>query len=317
MSKLVLAVPSKGRLKEQCEAYFAEAGMKIRQTGGDRGYAAELIGVEGVELRLMSASEIARGVLNGDIHLGVTGEDLLREATADLDARVHLLKKLGFGFARLIVAAPASWIDVETMADLDEVGAIHQERTGSRMRVATKYMRLAREFFASKGVGHYRIVESAGATEGAPASGTAELIVDITTTGATLAANGLKIISDGEMLASQAVLGASRAADWTPEAKQALRAMLDYVEARQRAKGLKTLRFAPDLSDKALAKAIKAHGLTKNGPGEAFCPQGAVTAAAQEISMAGGGSVSVYDPEFVFEAENPVYRGFEDWMSQS
>ncbi len=315
--KLILAVPSKGRLKEQCETYFREAGMIIRQTGGSRGYAAELNGVDGVELRLMSASEIAKGVIGGDIHLGVTGEDLLRETAADLDKKVRILKPLGFGFARLIVAAPASWIDVETMADLDEVGSVHQERTGRRMRVATKYMRLAREFFAAKGVGHYRIVESAGATEGAPASGAADLIVDITTTGATLSANGLKIVSDGEILASQAVLGASRNANWTDQTRQALRAMLDYIEARQRAKGLKTLQFGDGVSEKVLAKISKRHGLIQSGAGQAFCPSGSVTAAAQEISRSGGGSVSVYDPEFVFEAENPVYEGFETWLSQS
>ena len=312
MSKLIVALPSKGRLKEQCENYLSEAGLQLKQVGGDRGYAAELRGIDGVEIRLLSASEIARNLISGDVHLGVTGEDLLRETASDLDSVVHILKPLGFGFARLIVAAPQSWIDVASMADLDAVGAIHQEKTGRRMRVATKYMRLAREFFAAKGVGHYRIVESAGATEGAPASGSAELIVDITTTGATLAANGLKIISDGEILASQAVLGAGLRASWTDETRETLRTLLDYIEARQRAKGLKTLRFAGDVGTKAMTSIAQAHELVVESQGVAFCPTKQATAAARAIAAAGGGRVGVYDPEFVFEANNPVFEAFAE-----
>ena len=310
MSKLILAIPSKGRLKEQCESYLSESGLKLKQVGGDRGYAAELHGIEGVEISLLSGSEIARNVISGDVHLGVTGEDLLRETAPDLDSVVHILKPLGFGFARLIVAAPQSWIDVNSMADLDAVGAIHQERTGRRMRVATKYMRLAREFFATKGVGHYRIVESAGATEGAPASGSAELIVDITTSGATLAANGLKIIADGQILASQAVLGASMRADWSDEVRETLRTLLDYIEARQRAKALKTLRFAGAVGTKTMNAIATAHELHIESQGVAFCPNGQATSAARAIAAAGGGRVGVYDPEFVFEAENPVFERF-------
>ena len=311
MSKLIMAIPSKGRLKEQCEDFLREAGLKVKQVGGDRGYAAELKGVDGVELRLMSAGEIARSLISGDIHLGVTGEDLLRENTSDLESSVHVLKPLGFGFARLIVAAPASWIDVDAMKDLDDVGALHQEKTGRRMRVATKYLRLAREFFAAKGVGHYRIVESAGATEGAPASGAAELIVDITTTGRTLAANGLKIIKDGEILASQAVLGASISAAWSSETTEILRTLLDYIEARQRAKNLKTLRFAGSVSQKGLESLVKEHELILESEGVVFCAADRAIAAARAIAEAGGGRVGVYDPEFVFTVDNPVYEGFE------
>ncbi len=311
MSKLVMAIPSKGRLKEQTDAYLAGAGFKLKQTGGDRGYAAELKGVEGVEMRLMSASEIARGVINGDIHIGVTGEDLLRETAPKMESVVHLLKPLGFGFARLIVAAPQSWIDVETMSDLDEVGAIHQEQTGRRMRVATKYMRLARQFFSQTGVGHYRIVESAGATEGAPASGSAELIVDITTTGATLAANGLKIISDGEILASQAQLAASLKADWSEEAKSTLRVLLDSIEARKRAESCVSLRYNPSLSAAAAKKsAAGVNSANFVAPGEVLCTESDLQTLARGLCEVGGSPVGVYRPEYIFEAHNPVFEEF-------
>ena len=152
------------------------------------------------------------------MHLGVTGEDLVRESIPDADRRVLLIEPLGFGSANVVVAVPQAWIDVRTMADLDDVTTGFRAQHNRRMRVATKYINLTRAFFASHGVVDYRIVESAGATEGAPAVGTAEMIVDITTTGATLAANGLKVLDDGVILRSQANLVASRDADWSAEA---------------------------------------------------------------------------------------------------
>ena len=169
---------------------------------------------------LLSASEIASSLISGDVHLGVTGEDLLREQAPELAGRIHLIKPLGFGFANVVVAVPQYWIDVSTMADLDDVCAAFAQKHRRRLRVATKYVQLTRSFFAHMGISDYRIVESAGATEGAPAAGTAEAIVDITTTGATLAANGLKILEDGTILESQAQLAASLTADWN-EAKRA------------------------------------------------------------------------------------------------
>src|SRR4030088_2483526 len=134
---------------------------------------------------------------------GVNGEDLVRESIADADKRVALIDSLGFGSANVVVAVPKAWIDVRTMADLDDVTTGFRAQHNRRMRVATKYINLTRTFFAAHGVVDYRIVESGGATEGAPAVGTAEMIVDITTTGATLAANGLKVLDDRVILRSQ------------------------------------------------------------------------------------------------------------------
>lgn len=222
MTTLKLAIPSKGRLKEQAEEFFAKAGFRIEALGGSRGYFARIANLPDVEVRLLSASEIASGVIAGDVHVGVSGEDLLREQAGDLDRVVHLLSPLGFGRADLVVAAPKSWLDVETMADLDDVAARMEASTGRKMRVATKYVRSTRRFFTAEGVGHYRIVESAGATEGAPAAGVAELVVDITTTGATLESNGLKVLRDGVILRSQAQLAASLGAEWSPSALASL-----------------------------------------------------------------------------------------------
>jgi ATP phosphoribosyltransferase len=156
---------------------------------------------------------------------------VLRENARDFDAQVRLVAPLGFGRADLVVAAPARWADVTTMADLAEVAAEYRARQGRRLRVATKYVRSAARFFAAHGVADHRVVESLGATEGAPAAGVAEVIVDITTTGATLAANGLKILADGLILKSQAQLAASRNARWDSAALDAAKPLLAAVAA--------------------------------------------------------------------------------------
>jgi len=211
MTTLTLALPSKGRLMETTAECLGRAGFSIERLGADRGYRGVLKGIEGVEVAFLSASEIAQNLRDGKVDLGVTGQDLLHEKIPPDNCATKLLVKLGFGPADVVVAVPECWLDVATMADLDEIAESFYERHGRRLRVATKYHNITRRFFAEKGVTGYRIVESLGATEGAPAAGIAEIIVDITTTGSTLAANSLKILDDGVILKSTAVL-AGRAA---------------------------------------------------------------------------------------------------------
>ena len=213
----VLAVPSKGRLQEAAHAFFARAGLELVQGRGARDYRGAIAGLPGVEVAYVSSAEIVGQLAAGAAHFGVAGEDLVREKVPDAESRLELLSPLGFGHANVVVAAPKAWIDVRTMADLDDVASAYRAKRGERMRVATKYVNLTRRFFAEHGIADYRIVESLGATEGAPASGAAELIVDITTTGATLEANALKILDDGTMLRSQATLIASLTAPWGAE----------------------------------------------------------------------------------------------------
>ena len=229
---LTLALPSKGRLKEACDAWFSSSALVLEQTAGARGYRAVFKGLPGVEVMLLSASEIAASLLAGDVHMGVTGEDLLREAAPELENRMALVCPMGFGFADVVVAVSQAWIDVWTMADLDDVCAAYAARHHRRLRVATKYAELTRSFFAHNGIADYRIVPSSGATEGAPAVGTAEVIVDITTSGSTLKANGLKILDDGVILKSQAQLAASLTADWSADTKAACQALLLKLDAK-------------------------------------------------------------------------------------
>ncbi len=226
--KLILGVPSKGRLMDETAAAFAEVGLTLRKTGNERGYRGEIAELPGVDVAFISASEIAWNLKTGRVHLGVTGEDLVSEQMSDAATRVMVLKKLGFGRADVVVAVPDCWIDVHTMADLSEIAQPFRRAHGRWYRVATKYLNLTRRFFAARGLANYRIVESLGATEGTPAAGTAELIVDITTTGTTLAANGLRILDDGLILRSEACLIASNTAEWSPAAQTAL----DEIKAR-------------------------------------------------------------------------------------
>lgn len=214
-AKLTIAVPSKGRLKDQASELFERSGLALRKTGHERGYRGALEGLDGVEVIYVSAAEIVHQLKSGRVHMGVTGEDLIRETLADVDGTVEFLRPLGFGRADVVVAVPDCWIDVDRMADLEDVAAQFARTHGRRLRVATKYMSLTRRFFAMHGVTGYRIVESVGATEATPAAGTSELIVDITTTGTTLRANHLKVLEDGLILKSQAHLFASRGAKWS------------------------------------------------------------------------------------------------------
>ncbi|NMG37696.1 ATP phosphoribosyltransferase [Chelativorans sp. ZYF759] len=208
---LTLALPSKGRLKEAALERLAGAGLEIEQPGDDRRYRAVVKGRDDIEVALLSAGEIARELGQGKVDLGITGEDLLQESLADMDDRIEIAARLGFGRADVVVAVPACWLDVDTMGDLDDVAADFRQRHGRRLRIATKYWRLTQRFFSAQhGIQVYRIVESLGATEGAPAAGSADVVVDITTTGSTLTANHLKVLSDGVILRSEACLAVSR-----------------------------------------------------------------------------------------------------------
>ncbi len=208
---ITIGLPSKGRMKDDASAIFEKAGMKIVAVGNDRSYRGRVEGFEDVEIAFLSASEISREIGNGTVDFGVTGEDLVREGLADADARVEICARLGFGRADVVVAVPDIWLDVETMADLGDVAAEFRARHGRRLAIATKYWRLTQQHFSgSHGIQLYRIVESLGATEGAPAAGQADIIVDITSTGSTLVANHLKVLSDGVILRSQACLVRAR-----------------------------------------------------------------------------------------------------------
>lgn len=314
-SKLVIAVPSKGRLQENTAKFFSRAGLDVVQGRGARDYRGSLKQMPGVEIAFLSASEIVQQLASGNVHLGVTGEDLVRESIADADARLELLTPLGFGYANVVVAVPKAWIDVRTMADLEDVAAAYRARRGGqRMRVATKYINLTRRYFAANGVSDYRIVESLGATEGAPAAGQAELIVDITTTGATLEANALKILDDGVMLRSEANLFAAVNANWNDEARTAARALLTRIAAEEDARTSREVRaYIPNKPRRTIREAEEQFGARPiyGIDGEIarlICPAGKVADLAEWLIARGAQHVSVSALDYIFSAENPLFE---------
>ena len=313
MTRLTIAIPSKGRLKDACEAWLAASGFTLRQVGGGRGYTAHLDGLPQADVMLLSAREIAEGLISGALHVGVTGEDLLHDLSADVARDVHVLRRLGFGGADVVVAVPAAWLDVDTMADLEAAGAQFRQRHGRRMRVATKYMRLTRRFFAARSVGEYRLVESAGATEAAPAAGTAEVIVDITSTGATLKANGLKVLSDGVILKSQAAFTGSRNATWDDESLSVLARMLAGLEASAGAKAMVRLEASAPIPEEIAIEL----GLTPMASGTALCPAKTASDKAAELTRRGLGTVVITTVNQVFGGQDVVFEGFVKSLSQT
>ena len=312
---LILAVPAKGRLQENAEAFFGRAGLPLIKPRGARDYRGAVAGLDGIEVAYLSASEITSQLAQGAVHLGVTGEDLVREQMPDADKRVVLIEALGFGHANVAVAVPQAWIDVRTMADVDDVATAFRHTHGRKMRVATKYINLTRDFFSRHGVIDYRIVESAGATEGAPAAGTAELIVDITTTGTTLVANALKIVEDGTILRSQANLVAARGAEWGGPQRELARVILDRIAAQARARAFREVRarFAgcdTKLVDEAREKfAIETPfgGPTSSGMLTLHCPPTQVYPLTGFLRERGAEAVSVAELDYVFSKDNPLY----------
>ena len=311
---LVLAVPSKGRLQDNATAFFARAGLRLTQGRGARDYRGTLEGIDGVEVAFVSASEIVGLLAAGHAHLGITGEDLVRETVDNADEALTLLTPLGFGQANVVVAVPQAWIDVRTMSDLEDVAAAFYTRRRERMRVATKYVNLTRRFFAESHVTDYRIVESLGATEGAPAAGQAELIVDITTTGATLAANALKVLDDGVILRSEANLVAALRATWDDAARERARQLLARIAAEEAARLTRdvTALFAqrrPGVAEQAAA-LFDASLRSETPPGclTFTCLKDKVAPLADWLVAQGAAHVTVAALDYVFTPANPLYE---------
>jgi ATP phosphoribosyltransferase len=309
---LILAVPSKGRLHEK---FFARSGLELVKPRGAREYRGAIKSFDDIEIAYLSAAEITTQLAQGAVHLGITGEDLIREMIPQPDERIVFITGMGFGYANVVVAVPQAWIDVRSMADLDDVATAFRHRNNRKMRLATKYANLTRDFFAEHGIVDYRIVESSGATEGAPAAGTAEMIVDITTTGTTLAANGLKVVDDGTILRSQANLVAARGAAWDEAKRETVRLLLDRIAAQKRADAFREVRtrFA-GMNDALLAAAREKFGVvspfggpTSSGMLTLHCPPEHVHALASFLREKGAEAVSVGPLDYVYARDNPLY----------
>ena len=216
-TKLKIAFPSKGRLRKDLEKLLRFKKIEFVEEGNERNYMAKLANQNDILIYFMGAKEIVTQLDEGNIHMGITGDDLVQEKIGDFEAKVTAELTLDFGKADLVVAVPKIWLDVTTMADLDEISHVKRMNTSKRLKVATKYINLTNQFFSKCGVTDYRTVGSSGSTESAPFNGIADIIVDITSTGETLKANNLRILDDGLILKSSANIFKSKTIEWTKD----------------------------------------------------------------------------------------------------
>lgn len=328
---LILALPSKGRLHDLAVEFLDDCGFGVRKSGDGREYVAKLSGIEGVSIIYFRPDEIPARIELGDAHVGLTGEDLYREYGESHHASHLLIPDLGFGGARLVVGVPQSWIDVSTIDDLDEAAMLFHQRHGRSLRVATKFGRLTRAFFAEHGIVEYTLVESAGATEGAPAAGVADLIVDLTSTGATMAQNHLKEIEGGTVIASHCcMIACAKERAWTRARLGALEHVVEQIEARGRARNTLVLRFS--IPHETAAQTLRTlglkhgctpttvrtqdEGLATRDHVVALCHPSKVHAAVNFLRHAGAGQTIVDRSEFLYQGGSAAIAAFQDVLKR-
>ena len=198
-----IGIPSKGRLKKDVKEIFRKNNLYLFSERGERDLFAFIKRYKDIKIIYLHAREIIERLADGTLDIGFSGYDLFKESSVNIQKKIIVNKKYKFGFADLVLAIPTKWIDVETIADLEEISFAFKDKKNKRLRVATKYPNLTREFLFSKGVTQFKLVNSLGATEAYPFTGSSEIISDITSTGETLKANNLRILTDGKILRSQ------------------------------------------------------------------------------------------------------------------
>ena len=310
---LTLGLPSKGRLKESTENYFRKIGLPIVGSSGVRDYTGKLSGIDNVQIYFLQASEIAHRLGDGSIDLGITGYDLIAEN--NIIQATHIFKKLDFGYADLVFAVPESWIDVQSLNDLDDVMFFFRQKHNMRFRIATKYINLTTQFLRNHKITNYRIIGSQGATEGAIAAGSAEAIVDITSSGATLRDNHLKIMPQGLILQSQAVLSACLRADFTREKLDIIRRILDFIHAYDTANNYKIIHgaFSPSMKDDILNCMInyKSQDIQFTDSGfSLLIDNHKLYRFCEALRATGVHLITVSDCNHIFQANNTAYDDF-------
>lgn len=311
---LTLGLPSKGRLKEATERYLRNIGIAVITTGGGRDYSGSLANIDGVQINFLQASEIAHRLGDGSLDLGVTGYDLLAEK--DILSSVHIFKKFDFGHASLVFAVPESWIDVQSISDLDDVMFFFRQKHQMRFRIATKYINLTTKFLREHRITNYRIIESQGATEGTPAAGVAEAVVDITSSGETLRDNHLKIIPQGGViLESQAVLASTLKRPLESSALEVLRRILDFIHAYDTAQKHKIIHgaFSPGMKEDILNCMInyKSQDIQISESGfSALIEQQKLYRFCEALRATGVHLITVHDCQHIFQADSAAYEEF-------
>jgi ATP phosphoribosyltransferase len=310
MIRPLLAIPSKGRLQDQTIEWLASIGTPLRRPAQERGYTASLEGID-IDVQLISAREIAQGLQRGEFHAGLTGTDLLIE-TGGQAHNARSVLPLGFGRADLVVAVPSAWLDATTMADLDDIAEALVRQKGRPLRVATKYHRATREFFRMHAITAYRIFDSQGATEGAPAAGLADVIVDITSSGATLAANHLRPLEDGVIVRSEAEFAISPAANWCAPHLAAIRSLVERTEARDLARLSTVIEVSAPLEE----AMIRRFGLQTLSAGRYRVENVHRFALIEALQAEGAPLIAMTKPDFLFGATGKRLAEFDTFARE-
>ena len=231
MSKIIkIGLPSKGRLKDESLKVFRKSKLFIKDS--KRNYLSEINNFVSNKIIFSHAREIIERLADNSLDLGISGYDLLKESLPGLQNNIQVNSHLNFGFAELVVAVPNDWIDVQTIADLEEISFDFKNKNTSKFRVATKYPNLTNEFLLSKGLTQYKIVNSLGSTEMYPFTDQSEIITDITSTGATLKANKLRVLKDGDILKSSACILVSKKSLRDKYKKEAIKKLLNKIKKK-------------------------------------------------------------------------------------
>lgn len=324
---LRFAIPSKGSGYETSVALLERCGLKISRTY-ERQYTARLRGLEHTELLLHRPSDIVEKVANGDIDMGITGMDMVREQRDDDDDLLVLIDDLGFWRVALYLAAPQTWIDVSTWRDLADLAVEYHEQ-GKPLRIATKYPYLVRRFCYSQGIYAFRIVPSEGATEAAPALGYADIIADIVETGTALRDNQLKTVGEPLLRSSACLIGSRRRLKQHPERMPMVRHLLELIEAQRRGRTLHSLianiagesvehvgrlvTAAPELSGlqgPTIASVWnKYHDTAQNWFAvNVVVPQECLLPAVDHLRQIGASTVTVTAVEYAFQHTSSAYQ---------
>lgn len=317
---LILCLPSKGSLSDGVMRLFEQCLIPVKRTRGARSYEAHIAGFDDVHVVLARATEIPSMLDAEQVHVGITGLDLVQEHLGEGASPIHVvMPDIGFGRADLVVGVPRPWLDVTTIADLVEVADDVRHRHGRPIRVATKFPNLTRDFFRGHGLTDYRIVESLGAIEAAPRGGQADVIVDLTSTGTTLEANGLKQIAGGTVLRSQASLvAAGRATMWTPAHLATLGRLIMLFEASLTAQRQRVVRAlfpapGPDAAGRAAVDGL-CEAATWSDTGDLVqvlgrAPVGRVPTLLAALLDAGSVASSVEEPGLLVTAGSQALAG--------
>ena len=226
--KIRIGIPSKGRLRKDILNIFKRNKLNLISERGERDLLGSIKQLKNIKVLYLHAREIIERLGDGSLDLGFSGYDLLKESEINVQNKINVSKKYDFGKATLVIAIPDPWIDTQTVADLEEIAFEFKDKKKKRLRVATKYPNLTREFLFSRGVTQFKLIASLGATESYPFTGSSEIITDITSTGETLKANNLRILKDGEILKSEACMMISKSSSKKIQLKKLVKLLSKY-----------------------------------------------------------------------------------------